>query len=109
MPQTYEYKVRDRMGNLVSGQLVGDSESLVLAKLREMGMTPVEVKKHTEGLKMEINLRPGHVKLKQIAIFCRQFATMVNSGLPILRALSILGDQTESKELAKVLVAGRTE
>jgi type IV pilus assembly protein PilC len=52
---------------------------------------------------MEINLRPGHVKLKQIAIFCRQFATMVNSGLPILRALSILSDQTESKELAKIL------
>ena len=45
---------------------------------------------------MEINLRPGRVKLKQIAVFCRQFATMVNSGLPILRALSILADQTES-------------
>jgi type IV pilus assembly protein PilC len=58
---------------------------------------------------MEINLRPGHVKLKQIAIFCRQFATMVNSGLPILRALSILGDQTESKELAKVLVQTRMD
>jgi type IV pilus assembly protein PilC len=109
MPQTYDYKVRDRTGNLVSGQLVGDSESLVLQKLREMGMTPVEVKKHSDGLKMEINLRPGHVKLKQIAIFCRQFATMVNSGLPILRALSILGDQTESKELAKVLVQTRMD
>jgi len=109
MPQTYDYKVRDRTGNLVSGQLVGDSESLVQAKLREMGMTPVEVKKANAGLKMEINLRPGRVKLKGIAIFCRQFATMVNSGLPILRALSILGDQTESKELAKVLIAVRTD
>jgi type IV pilus assembly protein PilC len=109
MPQTYEYKVRDRMGNLVSGQLVGDSESLVLAKLREMGMTPVQIKKYSEGLKMEINLRPGHVKLKQIAIFCRQFATMVNSGLPILRALSILADQTESKELAKILNQVRSD
>jgi type IV pilus assembly protein PilC len=109
MATTYDYKVRDRTGNLVSGQLVGDSESLVLQKLREMGMTPVEVKKHTQGLQMEINLRPGHVKLKQIAIFSRQFATMVNSGLPILRALSILGDQTESKELAKVLIQVRTD
>jgi len=109
MPTTFDYKVRDRSGALVTGQLVGDSETLVLARLREMGMTPVEVKKHVEGLRMEINLRPGHVKLKQIAIFCRQFATMVNSGLPILRALAILGDQTESKELAKVLVAVRTE
>jgi type IV pilus assembly protein PilC len=109
MPQTFEYKVRDRSGNLVSGQLVGDSAALVMQKLREQGMTPVDVKKASTGLKMEINLRPGRVKLKQIAIFCRQFATMVNSGLPILRALSILGDQTESKELAKVLVQVRLE
>jgi type IV pilus assembly protein PilC len=109
MPTTYDYKVRDRSGNLVSGQLIGDSESLVLQKLREQGMTPVEVKKANAGMKMEINLRPGKVKLKQIAIFCRQFATMVNSGLPILRALSILGDQTEEKELQKVLVEVRAE
>ena len=109
MPQTYDYKVRDRTGSLVSGQLVGDSETLVLQKLREMGMTPVEVKRSGTGLKMEINLRPGHVKLKQIAIFCRQFATMVNSGLPIMRALAILADQTESTELAKILVQTRTD
>src|SRR5919206_3719499 len=109
MPTTYDYKVRDKTGNLISGTLMGDSETLVLQKLREMGMTPVEVKKHSDGMKMEINLRPGRVKLKQIAIFCRQFATMVNSGLPILRALAILGDQTDSKELQKVLMQVRTE
>jgi type IV pilus assembly protein PilC len=109
MSQTYDYKVRDRSGSLVTGQLVGDSETLVLQRLREMGMTPVEVKKAGTGLKMEINLRPGRVKLKQIAVFCRQFATMVNSGLPILRALSILADQTQSAELAKVLVQVRTD
>ena len=109
MPQAYDYKVRDRSGSLVTGQMAGDSETLVLQRLREMGMTPVEVKKAATGLKMEINLRPGRVKLKQISVFCRQFATMVNSGLPILRALSILSDQTENKELAKVLVQVRTD
>ena len=109
MPTTYEYKVRDRAGNLVSGQLIGDSEGLVMTKLREMGMTPIEVKKAKAGLKMEINLRPGHVKMKDLAVFSRQFATMVNSGLPILRALSILGDQTENKELQKVLVQVRLD
>jgi type IV pilus assembly protein PilC len=109
MPTTFDYKVRDRSGNLVSGQLVGDSEMLVLQKLRDQGMTPVEVKKANAGMKMEINLRPGKVKLKQVAIFSLQFATMVNSGLPILRALSILSDQTESKELQKVLVEVRTD
>ena len=109
MPQTYDYKVRDRSGSLVTGQLAGDSEALVLQRLREMGMTPVEVKKAGTGMKMEINLRPGRVKLKQISVFCRQFATMVNSGLPILRALAILADQTDNKEFAKVLVQVRTD
>jgi type IV pilus assembly protein PilC len=109
MPQTYDYKVRDRTGSLVTGQLVGDSETLVLQRLREMGMTPIQVKQASTGLKMEINLRPGRVKLKTIAVFCRQFATMVNSGLPILRALSILADQTNNQELEKVLVQSRTD
>jgi type IV pilus assembly protein PilC len=109
MPQTYNYKVRDRTGSLVTGQLVGDSETLVLQRLREMGMTPVEVKQAGTGLKMEINLRPGRVKLKTIAVFCRQFATMVNSGLPILRAISILADQTDNRELERVLVQARTD
>jgi len=109
VPQTYDYKVRDKSGALVKGQLMGDSEFLVIQKLREMGMTPVEVKEANSGLKMEINLRPGKVKLKQVAVFCRQFATMVNSGLPILRALAILSEQTENKELEKILVQARTE
>jgi type IV pilus assembly protein PilC len=109
VPATYDYKVRDRAGNMVTGQLIGDSEGLVMAKLREMGMTPVEVKKAGVGLKMEINLRPGHVKLKSLAIFARQFATMVNSGLPILRALAILSEQTESTELKKVLTQVRID
>ncbi len=109
MPATFDYKVRDRSGNLVSGQLVGDSEGLVMTKLREMGLTPIEVKKAGGGLRMEINLRPGRVKLKDLAVFSRQFATMVNSGLPILRALAILGDQTENKELEKVLTQVRVD
>jgi type IV pilus assembly protein PilC len=109
MPQAYDYKVRDRSGALITGQLAGDSEALVLQRLREMGMTPVEVKKANAGMKMEINLRPGRVKLKQISVFCRQFATMVNSGLPILRALAILGDQTDNKEFAKVLIQVRSD
>ena len=109
MPTAYNYKVRDGQGNLVTGELVGDSEDLVMVRLRQMGLTPVEVKKANAGMKMEINLRPGHVKLKHLSIFARQFATMINSGLPILRALAILSEQSQSKELAKVLFEVRTD
>ena len=106
---TYNYRVRDRQGKIVTGTLDGDSEQLILGRLREMGYTPVEVARKREGMGREITLRPGHVKRKELAVFTRQFATMVNSGLPILRALAILADQTESKALSKVVTEVRTE
>src|SRR2546425_6933290 len=109
MPENYQYKVRDRTGNVVTGVLVADSERLVLDRLREMGYTPIEVGKEKKGLNLEINIRPGKVKLKELAIFSRQFATMVNSGLPILKGLAILSEQTENKELTKVLTSVRND
>ena len=109
MPETFTYKARDKSGNLVNGTLQADNEGLVLARLREMGFTPLEASKKSSGMNLEINLRPGRVKLKELAVFSRQFATMVNSGLPILRALAILADQTESKELQKVITGVRVD
>ena len=110
MADTYTYKVRDRTGNLVSGSLIADSEALVLQRLREMGFTPLDVAKEKQKVgQIKIELRPGRVKLKELAVFCRQFATMVNSGLPILRALAILADQTESEALAKVITQVRMD
>jgi type IV pilus assembly protein PilC len=105
----FDYKVRDRKGEVVTGSLEGDSIQSVAERLRQMGLTPVDVKQHGTGLKMEIVLRPGHVDMKDLAVFSRQFATMVNAGLPILRCVSVLADQTESTELAKVLRKVRTD
>jgi type IV pilus assembly protein PilC len=107
---TFTYRVRDRQGKLVSGTLTGDSEQLVLGRLREMGYTPLQLsEKKSSGLRREFSLRPGHVKLKDLSVFSRQFATMVNSGLPILKALNILSEQTESKELSKVVTEARLD
>ncbi len=107
MPESFTYKARDKTGNLVSGTLMADSESLVHSRLREMGYTPLEAKKEKSGMKREFAFRPGHVKMKELAVFSRQFATMVNSGLPILRSLAILADQTEGAILQNVLVEVR--
>jgi type IV pilus assembly protein PilC len=108
MADTFQYKVRDRAGNVTTGSLVADSEALVLARLREQGLTPLDVKREKRGIG-QIEFGGKKVKLKQIAVFSRQFATMVNSGLPILRALAILSEQTENKELARVLSAARMD
>jgi type IV pilus assembly protein PilC len=102
MPDTFQYKVRDRAGNVTSGSLIADSEALVLARLREQGFTPLDVKRQKKGIG-QIEFGGKKVKLKQVAVFSRQFATMVNSGLPILRAIGILSDQSDNKELSRVL------
>ncbi len=106
MALTFDYKVRDRSGNLVEGQLEGDSLQLVVSKLRDMGYLPISVKQKSKvSARMEITI-PGltnRVKLMEIAVATRQLATMVESGLSVVRALSILVTQVENKELARVL------
>ncbi len=105
MATTYAYAVRDRAGKIINGQLEADSPALVATKLKAMGYAPIDISEANAGLKTEIRI-PGFgnkVKLKALAIMSRQFATMINSGLPLVRALRILSEQTESKELGRVL------
>jgi type IV pilus assembly protein PilC len=103
---TYEYKVRDRAGAMKTGTLDAESPTQVAAKLKQMGYAPVSITQANQGMQKEIKI-PGFgkpkVKLKDLAVFSRQFATMVNSGLSLLRALNILTEQTENKELARVI------
>jgi type IV pilus assembly protein PilC len=103
---TFDYKVRDRSGSLVEGQLDGDSMALVVRRLREMGYMPISVTpKSSVHLKTEIKI-PGisdRVKLREVAVITRQLSTMVNSGLSVVRSLGILAAQVENPALAKVL------
>ena len=102
---TYQYSVRDKGGKIVSGKLEADSQTAVAAKLKQMGYAPISISEHKAGMKKEISI-PGFgkkVKLKDLAVMSRQFATMINSGLSMLRALTILSEQTENKELARIL------
>ena len=106
MATTFAYKVRDQSGNLVEGQLEAEDATLVVGKLRQMGYTPIAVEAKSDNkLKADIKIPglSGRVKLKDIAVFSRQFATMINSGLSLIRSLAILAEQTENEELARVL------
>jgi type IV pilus assembly protein PilC len=106
MALTFDYKVRDRAGKLIQGQLDGDSLSLVVGKLREMGYLPIAVTPQSKvNVNKEITI-PGlsnRVKLAETAVVTRQLATMVQSGLSVIRAIGILAGQVENKELARIL------
>ena len=106
--KTFEYSVRDRHGKLVNGKLDAPTEAALVQKLRGMGYAPVSVKEANTGMNKEISFGfGGRVGLKDLAVMSRQFATMINSGLSLLRALAILADQTENPKLAKALAEVR--
>jgi type IV pilus assembly protein PilC len=106
MPETFAYKVKDKSGKLVEGSLEAENSQLVVTKLRSMGFTPIEITQQG-GVNVHKELKlPGlsdRVKLKDVSVFSRQFATMINSGLSLLRSLYILAEQTESKPLAAIV------
>ncbi|MFC6238352.1 type II secretion system F family protein [Longivirga aurantiaca] len=109
---TFQYAVRDKQGKVVTGKIEADSPAQVASKLKSMGYAPMKISQvDGGGLKKEISLpRLGSkVKLKEIAIFSRQFATMINSGLSMLRALSILEEQQPNKVFAQVIGEIRSE
>jgi type IV pilus assembly protein PilC len=103
---TFDYKVRDRSGNLIEGTLDGDNLGLVVGRLRSMGYLPVSVTPATaSALRFDVVI-PGvtdRIKSKDVAVFTRQFATMVDSGLSISRALSVLSAQVVNKRFAQVI------
>ncbi len=108
----FEYAVRDREGKLVKGRIEAQNQAAVANRLRTMGLAPTSIAEvSTSGLQREIHL-PGlgeRVTLKDLAVFCRQMATMISAGLSLIRTLGILAEQTESKPLAKVAAQVRSD
>jgi len=106
MATTFEYRARDKTGKVTEGSIEGSSKEAVVKALREKGAVPLAVEEvKNSSLQMEINI-PGlsdRVKAKDVSVFSRQFATMINAGLSLLRSLSVLEEQTESKPLAKII------
>jgi type IV pilus assembly protein PilC len=109
----YAYTGRDGSGKIVKGKLEGSSESAVVARMRTMGLSPVAIAEDNggSGLSRELKI-PGmerRVKTKDLAVASRQMATMISAGLSLLRALTILAEQTENKRLAKAFDSVRSD
>ncbi len=101
---TYVYTAkRDRSGQF-NGELVADSKSAVVSELRRKGFTVLrleEKKAAFQFAKVFENARA--IKPRDKAVFARQFATMISSGLAVLRALMVLEEQTENPRLRKLV------
>ena len=107
----YEYRARDRSGKVFDGELEATSSAAVAKTLRARGMLPLSVgEKKASVLQKELKIPGfgGRIKQKEIALMSRQLATMVNSGLTLIRSLSILEDQSENPVLKEIIGQVRT-
>jgi len=98
---TFSYKAVDQRGAQSVGKIDGDNKAAVAATLRNQGFTVLDLNEVKEGWG-QISIG-GRIKAKDLTVFSRQFATMVNSGLSMLRCLYVLEEQTPNKKLAKVI------
>jgi type IV pilus assembly protein PilC len=98
----YNYKALDQRGVSATGEIEGESKAAAAAALRSRGLTVLDLNEAKKGLNMELDFLT-RIKPKDLTVFSRQFATMVNSGLSMLRCLYVLEEQTENKKLAKVI------
>ncbi len=96
---TFEYTARTLKGDLVTDKVDLPSKDDVVAHLRKNRMIVVQVREAKAG-GLNIKLFGGGIKTRDVVIFTRQFATMINAGLPLVQALDILAQQTENKDLA---------
>jgi len=105
MATTFTYQVKDGKGRLHSGELAAPSSASAAQALRDRGYTPLSIEaKKVSALQKELKIPGfGRVKQKDLAIFSRQFATMINAGLSLLRSLDILAEQTPNATLAGVI------
>ncbi len=105
-PKSFAYRSRSNTGQLVKGIIDAANEQGVVARLRAQGLTPIEITEKVAGTGLQKEISFGGakpIKLKHLAIACRQLATMTASGLSLLRALTTVAEQTENKQLKQLL------
>jgi len=94
---TFTYTARSFSGDLRTATLDAPSRDDVIAQLRRQRLSVVKIDE--QGSKSKVK---GKIKMRDIVIFTRQFSTMINAGLPLVQALTILAEQSESRALADV-------
>ncbi|MDB5037232.1 MAG: type secretion system family protein [Bacteriovoracaceae bacterium] len=105
----YKWEGISRNGQIKSGTKEAPNEAQVLQFLRSQQIRPKKIKMAKSSSLGALNLFGGGVGSKEIVIFSRQFATMIDAGLPLVQCLDILGNQAESPAFRKVIKAVQLE
>ena len=94
---SFTYTARSFSGDLRTATLEASSRDDVIVQLRRQRLSVVKIDEATAK-----KPRRGHIKMRDIVIFTRQFSTMINAGLPLVQALTILAEQSQNKVLSDI-------
>jgi type IV pilus assembly protein PilC len=105
---TYVFKAMDLAGVKARGEIDADSKQAVSNQLKSRGMIVLDIADKHASRQIELSFMKS-VKAGELAVFSRQLATMISSGLSILRALYVLEEQTENKFLKETVIQVRKD
>ena len=99
----YLWKGKDRHNKSKKGEMEAPSEEVVRSELTRRKITSAKVKKKPKDIFENVSFMQPKVKMSDVIIFCRQFSTMIDAGLPIIQCLDILYAQNDNKTFKKML------
>lgn len=97
----YSYSFRDASGGIQKGTAEAENEESLKKRFEEQGLTITEITT-IKAVKTKVRTI-GKVKLSNLSVFCRQFSTMVDAGVSLVRCLDVLGRQTQDPKLKRIL------
>jgi type IV pilus assembly protein PilC len=105
----YVWKARTRQGTLKKGEIEAVSDQAVMAQLRGQMLMPVSVKEKAKDVSEYLRFIKQGIKTRELVIFTRQFATMIDAGLPLVQCLDILAEQNPNKRFKEIIRAVRQD
>jgi type IV pilus assembly protein PilC len=108
---TYQYVAKDALGKVITGTSEAENEQILVRRLREKGYWVQKVNPARSATRQQAQARPssgalaslGRVSGRDLAVFCRQFATMIDAGVSLVRCLAVLEEQTGSARLRGII------
>jgi type IV pilus assembly protein PilC len=100
----YKWEGKSRDGSIQKGTMEAANETMVTAQLRAQRIITTKVKKNVGAVEIKIPGLKPKVKTKDLVVFTRQFATMIDAGLPLVQCLDILGGQQENATFKEVIL-----
>lgn len=109
---TFDYRAKDRNGEIISGTLEAASEDVLITKLKDQDLLVLEIKKYrkekVKGTKRSFSFL-NRIKTRDLAVFTRQFATLISSGMSLIESLVVLERQTANPKFTEIITLVRKD